>query len=344
MTVRRIYCETLSFEEVVRPRTMELLARYRLALVLAVRPWQIGSLPTVARAAARAEVPLAIWPMLADGDGRWVSAGNAERFAALVRALVGELAPRGLSPAEVMVDLEPPFAEVRALSDLPESRGLRLLEPLRRLPKTLAVPSAATFARGGDVLGALTRELRAQGIATSAAVWPLVALDRPRAATWQALLGTPVDALGADRVSVMMYTTILEGWSRRSVRRSDALALLDGATRRTMIRFAGAGISLGCVGTGALADEPIYASPRQLAEDVAVARRAGCTDLSLFELGGVLARAPAEAWLEAFTTEDHPARVATTARVGLARAVARTATRVVRATLALRPGAGPVPR
>jgi hypothetical protein len=90
-----------------------------------------------------------------------------------------------------------------------------------------------------------------------------------------------------------------------------------------------AGISLGCVGTGAFADEPTYRAPSELAEDVTIARAAGCDRLSLFDLGGVLAREPAEAWLDAFVHgEPMPGFSArrVSKRVHAARTLARAAT------------------
>ena len=52
--------------------------------------------------------------------------------------------------------------------------------------------------------------------------------------------------------------------------------------------------------TGALDHEPVYRGPFELADDVAIAASCGVTDLTLFDLGGVMRRGPAEAWLEAF--------------------------------------------
>jgi hypothetical protein len=161
----------------------------------------------------------------------------------------------------------------------------------------------------------------------SLAVWPFVALDPRGADGWQYWLGTPVDALDAAHVSVMMYTSLLEGWSRGAVRRRDALALLAAATARTVGRWGPrAGISLGCVGIGAFDDEPVYRAPTELAEDASIARAAGCQELSLFDLGGVLARPPAEAWLDAFAEGAAAVPAVSSARVQAARTVARVAT------------------
>jgi hypothetical protein len=86
------------------------------------------------------------------------------------------------------------------------------------------------------------------------------------------------------------------------------VAFLAEVARASSRRFGpAAGVSLGAVGVGALGDEPTYRHPRELARDVSVARGLGLSALSLFDLGGVLSRPPAEAWLEAFTATEAPA-------------------------------------
>lgn len=323
----RIYSETLPWPELVRASTLHLLRRYGLELVLAVRPWELAALRPVAGALRDAGVPLAIWPMLEDQKGRWVSVHNAHAFRAFVLSCCDALddAP----PVDVLFDLEPPFDRARVLIAL--AMRSHTLEGLSRFAAELGRPAAAPFAAAAAELARTGADVRARGITTSAAVWPLVALDPPGGDGWQALLGTPTDALDAEHVSVMMYSSIFEGWSRGAVRRRDARALLAAATVRTARRWGErAGLSLGCVGTGAFADEPTYRDPPELADDVAVARASGVSKLTLFDLGGVLARAPAEAWLEAFTAPEDRSGAAEQAppskRVTAARALARAAT------------------
>jgi hypothetical protein len=79
------------------------------------------------------------------------------------------------------------------------------------------------------------------------------------------------------------------------------MSLLGWGCREARSRYGeGTVVSLGAVGTGALGDEPVYRGAGELREDVAVAIAAGIERLALFDLGGVLSRPPAEAWLEAF--------------------------------------------
>lgn len=321
----RVYCETLPYDEVTRPRTIALLRRHDLEIVLAVRPWQLPELADVARGLRDGGVLVSIWPMLSDDEGRWASAHNAASFVSFMRRVTDTLVAAGVTPHEVLLDLEPPFVHARALaasggSDAGAGRGsLGALRP--RTTSTAAMDGASAELR------AAVAELHARDIATACAVWPLVALDAPDASGWQSLLGTPVDALATGRVSVMMYTSILEGWSRGTVRRRDATALLAAASARVASRWGvSAGMSLGCVGTGALEDEPVYRAPSELAEDVALARAGGCADLSLFDLGGVLHREPAEAWLDAFAHGAEMIDARTSKRVRAARRLARLAT------------------
>jgi hypothetical protein len=270
--------------------------------------------------------------MLADEEGRWANAENAPSFVRFVHDTLDALDAAGVTPREVLFDLEPPFAHTRALAvgAGSESEGTMASRARALFGLGAARPHTATgkaMRSASEALGAAVAELHARGIGTASAVWPLVALDPPGERQWQALLGTPVDALATTRVSVMMYTSILEGWSRGAVRRRDAKALLAGASARALRRWGeGAGISLGCVGTGALLDEPVYRDPSELAEDVTLARAAGVHDLSLFDLGGVLAREPAEAWLDAFAHGADVLGPAASRRVVAARRAARLAT------------------
>jgi len=315
----RVYSETLPWEELVRPETLGLLARYRLELVLAVRPWDAPRLVDTAKALRDAGVALSIWPMVADEHGRWANVQNAHEFRSFALTTCDQLQGAGVPPRDLLFDMEPPFAQARALASLAARAPKR--------PPALGRASSAEFEAASAELAQTTSEIATRGIGVSAAVWPLVALDPKDDRTWQRTLGTPVDPLGAAHVSVMMYTSIIEGWSRGAVRRRDARLLLAAATMRAARRWNGrAGMSLGCVGVGAFEDEPTYRDPSELAEDVAIARTAGCDRLSLFDLGGVLARGPAEAWLDAFTSQSVVAVGPSTKRVDSARIIARAAT------------------
>ncbi len=305
---RRVWCETVPPATLAAPATVALLRRHAVDPIVAVWPDTVDAAREAAARFADAGLRPAIWPMLADADGRWIGAANAAVFCAFAERLAGEL-----GAAEIVLDLEPPIEAVRQLT---------MGAPLGAAPSSAPKPPALASRAGGAGLllaalhpaayqaarariAGLATRLRARGTAVSAAVALPILLDRPGGdAPWQERLGTPVDGIAWDHVSPMLYTSILEGWSRGLLARGDVRALLAWSCAASARRFGPlAGASLGAVGTGAFGDEPVYRSPAELADDVAVARAAGVDDLALFDLGGVLRRPPAEAWLEAFTTE-----------------------------------------
>ena len=312
---RRIWSEEVPFAVLREPRVLALLARFEVGLLVGVRPGDETALPLVLRGCNDAGVRVGVWPMLTDAEGRWASGRNAPSFAAFVRRIVDAAEAEGCAPAEVAFDLEPPFEDLRRLLDGsgvaagdPAGLAARPIHGARGsviaarameagdgvLPRT---GDGAGFARASRELSRLADELAARGIAASAAAIPLMLVD----SCWEELLGTPVDDPGWGHVSFMLYTSILEGWSRGLLRRRDAVALLAEGCRVAFARYGQrAGVSLGAVGIGAFGDEPTYRDPAELAEDVGAARATGVDDLTLLDLGGVLGRPPAEPWLEAF--------------------------------------------
>src|SRR4051812_484492 len=106
----RLYCETLPFDQVTRPRTLALLRRHDFEVVLAVRPWQLGELPAVARVLRDAGVPCSIWPLPADAEGRGATPHTAPPFAPFVQPRVDPPDAASALPREVLPALKPPFS------------------------------------------------------------------------------------------------------------------------------------------------------------------------------------------------------------------------------------------
>ncbi len=287
----RVWSETLCFADLVADDTVALLQRYRLDALVAVRPWQVDEAVPVFAKLQAAGVFCAVWPMLADEDGRWASASSMAKYVAFAEHVVDVL-----NPAEVVVDLEPAFDR------------LRNWKALRAAPKADPTEVKAYERSRSDLASAIARwRARSVGqqLRVTTAVIPVVAFDPSWAwaGVMQRLLGTPVDGLDVDRHSVMAYTSLLEGWSRGVVNRSRAEWLLARFATRTARKWGSRGaVSLGTVAPGAFGDEPSYRSPEELARDVKIARAAGVSELSLFDLGGVMRSADPQAWLQALTT------------------------------------------
>jgi hypothetical protein len=296
---RLVWAEHHAPSALAGPSVLRLLHRYGVELAAAIRPDRLDGLERLLGEAAHHGVPVHLWPMLDDRDGRWLSAHNVARFGAFADALGDRLNRREVS-APIVLDLEPPIDIVRGW-----------------LRNPLGVLSRRRVARGR--IAAIVDGLQARGLQAWATVPPMLVADRPRAGGWQGLLGIDLDADRFERINTMLYTSVALGFARGRLERDDVRSLLFEAARACARRWgAKASASVGAVGRGALGNERVYADPSELADDVALVRAAGIEDIALFELAGVLDRRPAEGWLDALCHTEPAIRVPRRTRRALA--------------------------
>lgn len=295
-----MWSEDVPYARIAEPALLAELGARGVDLCVAVTPERASWAAQVVQACREAGVGVALWPMLDDRDGRWASTANALRFRDFTGALLARLQSVAALPDELAIDLEPPIGQVRRM--------------LRGDPRPLATRERGSL----EPFRALLRQITSLGVRPIAAAVPMTALGQGSGAGWERLLGTPVAGLPFERISVMAYSTLFEGYSRGLVRRADARVLLHQLALGAASRFGDrASMSLGCIGAGALGDEATYRSPGELADDVAIARAAGLDDLALFDLGGLLHRAPLGPWLDAFcNTEPGDAPIPTARALG----------------------------
>lgn len=297
-----LWSELLPLESVRDPATLRLVAKHDLELRLACfSDTSFDELATTLRAAEAHGVQVALWPMLSNDEGRWASAHNGEAFARNARRLVAEMRARECVVRAVMVDIEPPIDVMARWLARAKARMPRRTDGAA----TPSVPEIEQRIEGDRALSALFDELREAGVRVGAAVVPTDVLGRivGRGIEW--LMGLPNDDVAYEPASSMLYSSMMEGYSRGWISRVRAKTLLERGAKRAVSRFgARAEVSLGVVGTGALGDEPTYREVSELREDVAIATRAGVSRLALFDLRGVLERASPEAWLAALSTRE----------------------------------------
>ncbi|HYV43537.1 MAG TPA: hypothetical protein VFA20_01705 [Myxococcaceae bacterium] len=288
---RRIYSELVPLDELARAPILAALAEREVQLLVAVQPDGRDDALRVIDRAREIDLSIGLWPLLSNDRGRWLHPGNAGEFARWIDELILAVDRRGLSIDALVLDLEPPIAEVRRLT------GGRLG----------AIRAWLSRRTDPAVHRAIVAMLAARGIESFAAVVPTVILPGASGRGWQEALGTPIDA-PYRALHPMLYTSLLEGYSRGAIARPDARALLVHFARIARDGFGDrAGVSLGAVGVGALGDERTYRDVSELADDVALVRLCGVEDIALFDLSGVLARPAAERWLDALV-HTPPAR------------------------------------
>lgn len=276
-------------------RALKPLGDRGIELLAAVRGDERDDVPELLRACDGEGVRCGLWPMIDDAHGRWPSVANARRFERYAASLLDGV-PASVRPPDLAFDLEPPIHEVARWWS--------------RTPVAAAAGDAVEgWAEAVSRFAGLAARVRETGAEAVAAVVPMCLYDAPGGGGWQRVMGTPIDDVPWDHATAMLYTSIFEGWSRRTLSREHARALLVDGCRRVRQRFgARGGVSLGAVSTGALGDEPTYRDPLELADDVALCVSEGVTDITLFDYAGVLRRAPAEAWLDALVATPEAPR------------------------------------
>lgn len=294
-----LWSELLALDAVRQPATLTLLAKYQLELRIACfESTSVDELALTLRAARAHGVQTALWPMLDNDKGRWASAHNGEPFARFVRRLVAELSARQSPTDSVMIDIEPPIDVMERWVDRARTR----FQKHTKNTGTRSVPLVEQRVEGDRAIAQLFDELSRENVRVGAAMVPTDLLATPLARSVEWLFGLPNGDVPYEPASAMLYTSMLEGYSRGWISRERALALLRRGARRALARFGPrAEVSLGVVSTGALGDEPVYRDPDELRQDVAIVRSFDIRNIALFELRGVLQRSEPERWLDALT-------------------------------------------
>ncbi len=297
---RRVWTEFLSPEILGAKETIELLQRYQLQPLIAMPPDREGpEMNQALRSLHRAGVPIGIWPLLSDTDGYWPGAGNAQLAVDRVDQLLAMAGEAEVPICTVAMDLEPDLGLKRDMLAAGTWQRARYLSG--RFLETALRAQRQQHRDAVEVYRHLATDLRAAQIETLAIAVPPLALDLVFGDEfWQSFFQTPLSGPGWDTQSPMYYRSMIQeampGKSPLLAR-----AIFAEACRLWSMANSPACMSLGVIGPGKLADETSYASPAELAWDVACAEAAGLDDLALFSLESILEQAQPGQWFDAFT-------------------------------------------
>ncbi|MDD5099160.1 MAG: hypothetical protein PHP35_02350 [Candidatus Colwellbacteria bacterium] len=221
-------------------------------------------------------VPFYLWLLLPDSDGYWVSRWNTKEFDSLIDKTLIWARENGFSIPGIVIDLEPPFKKVNKKNLHPK-----------------------TFAEAQESLQMTAKRLEKEGIKTLAPVMPFVTNELIKGNTFlQKRFQTPIS--GWRVISPMMYTTGFESMSGGIIKRRMARWYAFRALSDFVKKFgASAGASLGIIGPGKLGNEISYSFPKELQDDVGMALAAGITEISVFNLAGMVRSSNPEEWFRA---------------------------------------------
>jgi hypothetical protein len=248
--------------------------------------------------AASSGVTLRPWLLLPEADGYWPGATNAAPFSAKARALMDAWDARGLAPTALIVDME-----------LKYDLAVQVTEHLAKDPPDLAAVVAlmksnvdpSRFGAATTEFASLADEAHQRGWQVHLTTLPNVLDDYADGDDdLRQALGIPVEGVAWDVMTFQAYRTLVGELVAGSGSAPPTAYVVYDYGRSARERFGEiAGLDLGLVGAG-VTDSAVYAGPHELREDVEAAHAAGvpAAQINVYNLDGMLERAPAESWLE----------------------------------------------
>ncbi|MFO0564494.1 MAG: hypothetical protein U0263_02470 [Polyangiaceae bacterium] len=250
---------------------------------------------TLARRAEEQGVEVRPWLLLPEADGYWPGSTNASLFSASARALMDRWQAEGLAPTTLVVDME-----------LEKGRADELTAHLTAHDVLAAVGllksgiDPTRYAEATEEYATLVSEAKGRGWKVHLTTLPQVVDDYADGDdSLRQAFGIPVEGIDWDRVTFQAYRTLF----------GDLLGKGQPPTSYFVYAYAvdaqkhfgsRAGLDVGMVGHG-VTPASTYAQGADLLSDLGAAASAGVPRelLDVYNLDGVVSRAPAEQWLTA---------------------------------------------
>lgn len=312
----RAWAEHIKSTDLVDNGVIRLLRRFSVNPCIAVTHDDLGkALEGILRRYASAGLEMTVWPLLPDEIGYWPNERNVEHFSAFVQEILDQVRTDALRLSWIAIDMEPPIYQMDAFKGARGFDRLRILFLLARANR-----NRSRFERTSLCYRRLLGMIHRAGAKTLVPVLPILSHELARNGLGlQDLLETPITRIGWDVISLMIYNSMLVGYSGERISWTDARWYLY-STCREMRRALGtrASVSVGLLSPAKLGDEPYYEDPDELRPDVQAAVAAGIDDIALHSLEGILGKKDPEAWFEV-AARSCPAVPACSRRVDLVR-------------------------
>lgn len=299
----RVWAEYVTPQEALKPDVMKLLKRYGVALGMAFPPGSVNAdYARMLKAYSDEGIEVALWALLPDEQGYWVCERNASEFTDYIKSIYDWADKEKFTIPCVAVDLELPhyqMSEVKSQKNMLQ-KGSSLIKFMRQNR------DKARFYEASRKFELLNEFIHSRGATTLCPISDLVVHDLAAGGTaFQDMLETPVSTVNWDMLSVMIYTSMIAGYSKGLLRPEDARRHLY-TTMRAMKEVMGdrAGVSIGVTYVGKLEDEPYYETPRELLPDMQAAKAAGVEDITIYNLEGILRSARPEEWFETLLSAE----------------------------------------
>lgn len=252
------------------------------------------------RAAQAEGVPIGAWLLLADSQGYWPNAENAEAFCAAASAFCDWLAAEQLQVAEIIVDMETPLALSRLLKG-------QLLKGLQVEWKRWQSPlNAERFRQATERFTAFVSEMHARGLQVQVVTYPFLLHDAAAGNTaFQEFLQVPVTPVPWDRISLMVYRSSFQDVAPMPLSSWlvwHYLGLAREVLSVPVIAALGVIGSIGKIAEGGCRDLD------EIRKDISAARAAGVETIQLFSLDGMHQLWAPDPWLNLLHPHASPAQ------------------------------------
>ena len=278
---------------------LPLLASRRLGVVLA---WPSTAIDDPAyyalvRQAQAAGVPVRPWLLLPVESGYWANSTNALEYDREARRLLDGWIANGLRPETFVVDMEIPIARAqeyaRVLTSLDVDATVRFLR---------AGINRTQYAEATRVYRALVEYAHRRGFRVELSTISQVLDDYGDGDDdLRQAFNIPVSGIDWDTISIQAYRTLNQFVIGSVAGPTTAYYVYDYALRARAVFGWKAALGLGLTDAGEVTPgSPIYTNGRELRDDVEAARAAGMSrdQLGVYNLRGILRRAPVEQWFQ----------------------------------------------
>ena len=250
-------------------------------------------------AAATQEVAIRLWPLLPEDLGYWPNQGNVDAFFTYVDQLL-QWAPESCPQLDgIVVDLELSIDRVHQLSALFEESG-SITDIVNYLLEGI---DEETFEQARLRYAEEVQSIQDRGWTVSCTAWPLIADDfYDEDETLAMMLWSPVEGIGWDSVSIMVYRSMFNTQFANALpdSSSDFTSFVVASYAATMRERYGdrAAVDVGITGTGVISLEGLE-SAEELQSDIAAALGAGIelNRIAVYSLEGVMSHDDGPDWV-----------------------------------------------
>ncbi|MEW6201103.1 MAG: hypothetical protein AB1546_03955, partial [bacterium] len=292
----RVWAEYFTPKEAMSSKVMKLLKRYDVCLAIAFPPGSAGvEFAKMMKVYQDKGIEVALWVLLPDESGYWISERNADEFSYAVHRIYDWAGKEKFHIPWIAVDLEPPYYQLERIK---KAGAAKVLELVRIFVENIDRPRFYDASRKFEQLQEF---IHSCGSRTLVPVIPPVIEDIVRGTTGvQNVLESPVTTVQWDVINFMVYTSMITGYMKRmGVTPADARwYLYTVCSDAKRILWDRAAVSLGVTYTGKLENEPYYESPDDLLPDFEAVKAALIDDVAIYNLEGIMRSRMPERWFE----------------------------------------------